>query len=88
MALGSTQPLTEISIRNFFWGVKGCRRVRLRPSLSSVSRLSENVGASTSHSPKSLHGLYRNSFILSFLLRRDMCYIEVTNYKNGSATAW
>jgi hypothetical protein len=45
MALGSTQPLTEISTRNL--GVEGCRRVRLtsQPSVSRLSRkcVSHNV---------------------------------------------
>jgi hypothetical protein len=57
MALGSTQPLTEMSTWNLPVGVKGGRRVRLTlpPSVSQLSR--ENVGASTSHNPMDLHGL-------------------------------
>jgi hypothetical protein len=57
MALGSTQPLTEMRTRNLPVGVKGGRRVRLtsQPSVSQLSR--ENVGASTSHNPMGLHGL-------------------------------
>jgi hypothetical protein len=39
MALGSTQPLTEMSTRNFP-GVKSGRRVRLETSSPSVSRFS------------------------------------------------
>jgi hypothetical protein len=58
MALGSTQPLIEMSIRNLPVGVKGGRRVRLTILPPSVSRLSrENVGASTSHKPTGLHVL-------------------------------
>jgi hypothetical protein len=40
MALGSTQPLTEMSTRNLPGGVKGGRRVRLRTLPTSVSGLS------------------------------------------------
>jgi hypothetical protein len=41
-----------------FWRVTGGLRVRLTILPPSVSRLSkENVGASTSHNPVSLHGL-------------------------------
>jgi hypothetical protein len=55
MALGSTQPLTEMSTRNFP-GVK--KRAARRAE-------SENVGASTSRNPKGLHGLYGDNFILN-----------------------
>jgi hypothetical protein len=57
MALGSTQPLTELSIINFPGDKK--RLTNLPPS---VSRMSENVGASTSRNPEGLHGLYRENF--------------------------
>jgi hypothetical protein len=57
MALGSTQPLTEMSTKNLP-GVKGGIRVRLTNLPPSVSRRSrENVGASTSHNTMGLHGL-------------------------------
>jgi hypothetical protein len=60
MALGSTQPPTEMSTRNLPAAVKDGRRVRLTNLPLSVSRLSrENVGASTSHNPMGLHGLLR-----------------------------
>jgi hypothetical protein len=61
MALWSTQPLTEMSTRNLPGGegVNGGLRVRLTTLPPSVSRLSrENLGASTSHNPMSLHGLF------------------------------
>jgi hypothetical protein len=58
MALGSTQPLTEMSTTNLPGGVKGGRRVRLTTLLPSVSGVfREDVGASTSHNPMGLHGL-------------------------------
>jgi hypothetical protein len=59
MALGSTQPLTKI-----FPGVKSGRRIGLTTLLPSVSRMSENVGASNSRNHKGLHGLYRDNFTL------------------------
>jgi hypothetical protein len=43
MSLGSTQPLTEMSTRN----LPGCKKW----PAPSVSRMSENVGASTSGNP-------------------------------------
>jgi hypothetical protein len=61
MALGSTQSLTEMSTRNFSGGRKrpGCRAENLaaiyEPNVF-------NAGASTSHKPKGLHGLYTKNF--------------------------
>jgi hypothetical protein len=58
MALGSTQPLTEMSIRNLPGGVNGGRRVRLTTLPQSASRVAtENVGTLTSHNPMGLTGL-------------------------------
>jgi hypothetical protein len=64
MALGSTQPLTGMSTENLPGG-------KMRPTFRadnmprSVSRMSENVGASTSRYPKGLYGLYRDNFTLA-----------------------
>jgi hypothetical protein len=66
VALGLTQPLTERSTRKFRGG-KRRRHVGLTSLPPSVSRMSENVGASTSHSPKGLHGMYRDSFTFTFI---------------------
>jgi hypothetical protein len=61
MDLGAAQPLTEMSTRNLPGGKK--RPARRADNLPpSMSRMSENVGASTSRNPKGLHGLYRDNF--------------------------
>jgi hypothetical protein len=61
MALESIQPLTEMSTRNLPGGKKRpCMGLTTLPP--SVSRMSENVGASTSLSPKGLRGLYTDNF--------------------------
>jgi hypothetical protein len=54
MALGLTQPLTEISIKKMFLGS------RARPALNTdivTAACLDNVGSSTSHNPLGLHGL-------------------------------
>jgi hypothetical protein len=65
MAVGSTRPLTEMSIGNLPGGVKSGRRVGLTNLSPSVSRMYVNVGASTSRNPKAFHGLYRDNFTFS-----------------------
>jgi hypothetical protein len=66
MALGLTQPLTEMSIRNLPGG-KEQPAGRLTTLPPSVSQMSENVGASTSRNPKGLHSLYRDNFTFTYL---------------------
>jgi hypothetical protein len=60
-ALGSTQPLTEMSTRNIPGG-KG-RRVLIN-SPPSVSRLFKHVAAWTSHNHMGLHGLLQGQLYL------------------------
>jgi hypothetical protein len=87
MALGSTQPLTEMSTRNLPGGKK--RPARKADNLSaSISRMSENVGASTSRNPKSLHGLYRKNltFYLTSInyIKTAVCIFMRSNDHVGS----
>jgi hypothetical protein len=76
MALGSTQPLTEMSTRNLPGGKSG-RRVGLTTLPPSVSRMSENVGASTCRNSKGLHDLYRDNFTFACvtLLKCELCLL-------------
>jgi hypothetical protein len=57
MALGSTQPLTEMSTRKIPGG-KG-RPVHKADNVTAICEPNclENVGASTSYNPMDLHGL-------------------------------
>jgi hypothetical protein len=80
MALGSTQPLTEMSNRNLPGG-NGRWRVRLT-SLPSVSRLSrEKVEASTSHNSMGLHVLLQGGIALSLrqLMFNTNDFAAITN---------
>jgi hypothetical protein len=45
MAQGFTQPLTEVSTKTISGGAERCRRVKLKTSSSSVSRLSRKCGS-------------------------------------------
>jgi hypothetical protein len=53
MALGSTQPLTEVSTRDFCGGKEQPARKADNLTATSADCL-ENVGASTSHNPMGL----------------------------------
>ena len=53
MALGLTQPLTDVSTRNISWEVKRPVRVADNPA-TFMCRLSWNLGASTSWNPQGL----------------------------------
>jgi hypothetical protein len=68
MALGSTQPLTEVSTRNIPGG-EG-RPARKADNLTAICELIvyKNVGASTSHSPMGLHGPLQGYLYLTFYM--------------------
>ena len=76
LALGSTQPLTEMSTRNISW-----RPVRRADNLTTfMCRLSWNLGASTSWNPQ---GLSRPVMGLLYLFA--ICYLYLVHlYKQTS----
>jgi hypothetical protein len=53
MALGSTQPLTEMSTRN----IPGCKGRPARKADNLIAICLENMGTSTSHNLVGLHSL-------------------------------
>jgi hypothetical protein len=68
MALGSTQPLTEMSTRNYFLGGKGGRRVGLKTFSSSCANCLEIWEPQTPGTHRACTGLYRDCF--TFTVRR------------------
>jgi hypothetical protein len=52
------------------WGLKAAVSL-------SMSRMSESVGASTSRNPKSLHGLYRDSFTFTLFSHSYNIYFSI-----------
>jgi hypothetical protein len=60
-------------------GNKGSRLLGLTTLPPSVSRMSENVGTSSSHSPKGLDGLYRDNFTF-YLVSKWTAYIFVVYF--------
>jgi hypothetical protein len=68
MALASTQPLTEMSARNVFWGRKGGRCVRLTILPSSYADCLELLKLQPRGMPWAWIDLYRDCFTLYLLL--------------------
>jgi hypothetical protein len=62
MAVGSTQPLTEMSTRNLLGGKGRPVHKAWQPFRHLWADCLENVGASTSHNPMGLHGLLQEYF--------------------------
>jgi hypothetical protein len=72
MALGFTQPLTEMSTRKCYSRVERCRRVKMTASPCSVTLLSRQCAIFDIHNPIGLHGLLRDNFILAL----DFCQMS------------
>jgi hypothetical protein len=73
MALGSTQPLTEMSTRNASWGLR--RPVhRADNTTTFICWLSWNLGASTFWNPQ---GLSRPVMGLLYLLEHNLNIIDI-----------
>jgi hypothetical protein len=62
-------------VPEIFLGIKSSRRAGLTTMLSSVSRISENVGTSTSRNPKGLNGQYRDKFTLPYSLTVTVLFL-------------
>jgi hypothetical protein len=78
MALRSTQRLTEISTRNLPGGKKRpAHRADNLAATPSMSRMSENAGASVSicRNPKGLQGLCRDNFTFFFIFFLFQCLL-------------
>jgi hypothetical protein len=89
MALGSTQPVTEMITRNISWGGgvggrgKGGRCVGLTTLPPSCARLSRNLAASTSWNTKGLSRPVMGLLYLQLSLDVFLCivYNNEKNYK-------
>jgi len=80
MALGSTQPLTEMSTRNISWGVE--QPVHTADNLTTLMcQLSWNLGASTSWNPQ---GLSRPVIVLLYLLQYRHLLVQMDSPHNIS----
>jgi len=71
MALGSTQPLTEMGTRNICWG-KGGRCVELTTVPLSCTGYLAILGTTTAWSPNGLLGRYRDIFTFTFTNKKQL----------------
>jgi len=71
MALGLTQPLTEMSTRNISWGVKGCRCVGLTTLPPSRADCLEIWEPQPPGSNWARPGLYGDCFTNAIPFRRE-----------------
>jgi hypothetical protein len=72
-------------VPGIFLGVKSGGRLGLKTLPPSVSRMPENVGASTSRNPKGLHGLYRDNFTYYFTFLHEKISSASHNHHFGGS---
>jgi len=80
MALRSTQPLTEMSNRNTFWGGRWIWPVQRADNLTTfMCRLSWNLGASTFWNPQGLSGSVEGLlyFDYYFMIKRSAYFYSI-----------
>jgi hypothetical protein len=78
MALGSTQPLTEMSTRNLSGG-KGWPARGWQPHCHLWADYLQNVGASRSHNHMGLQGLFQGELYLFFFYRSQMNSVHTSS---------
>jgi hypothetical protein len=76
-ALGFDSASNRNEYQEFFLGIKSGRRLGLTTLPPSMSRMSENVGASTSRNPKGLHCLYEDHFTFTLTFIHDNVVIPL-----------
>jgi hypothetical protein len=80
MALGLTQPLTNMSTRN----LPGSKKWPPHRADNLASVCEPNVEASNSRNPKDLHGLYRDNFTFKWAKKFHSVYVQ----KSVPAAMW
>jgi hypothetical protein len=78
MALGSTQPLTEMSTRNISWGRKGGRCVQLTTLPLACADFHEIWEAEPSEKPQDLSRPIQGLLYLYLLLKDTLIYLRAS----------
>jgi hypothetical protein len=88
MALGSTQPLTEMITRNISLGVKAAGAYGWQPT-TFMCRLSRNLGPSTSWNPVGLSRPVMGLLYLFLLvINQEGCMFGITLYAQIGTHSW